>query len=142
MNKQEGSIAANPIYDLGGAAVNITAANAIKGGYSHEVGIDPYDSIAPIPLFPLRPGQADLVGTRVGWLKVLGSTGKKPRKKRACTWVVRCVCGTYSIRTTTAIRNPENQKDACGRCRRISQIKSSYVYHKTGREQFPENFRR
>ena len=125
-------MSANPIYDLGGVAINTTAANAIKGGFSHEVKIDPYDSIAPIKIGTRSPDVPNVIGVQFGRFRVLGSTGRKAGKGGA-TWVVRCSCGTYSVRTTKAIRNPKNSKDACGRCRHIAFVKASYVFHKTGK---------
>lgn len=141
MKRADAKIQANPVYDLGGAPVNITAANALKGGYTHDVRLDPWDSVAPIPTGQPMPGTPDMLGIQFGRFRVVGHTGKKAPRRGTSMWVVRCSCGTYSVRKTTAIRNPSNSKDACGRCRHISQIKARYVYLKTGRNVQAEDFR-
>ena len=53
----------------------------------------------------------DLTGARQGKLTVVGfSEGLKAR------WVVKCECGFYEIRTTQAIKNPNNGNDCCSEC--------------------------
>ena len=54
----------------------------------------------------------DLTGTQQGRLVVLG-LAEEPKVR----WVVRCTCGFYETRTTQAIKNPNNNKDACSECK-------------------------
>jgi hypothetical protein len=73
---------------------------------------------APPAMVAVPPAVAGLVGVKVGRLTVLGLRPTKPTGKRPASWVVRCVCGTYTTRTARAIKNPANVNDMCARCDR------------------------
>lgn len=55
----------------------------------------------------------DLTGHRQGRFSVVGfAAGVKAR------WVVKCDCGFFEIRSTQALKNPNNGKDCCSECRK------------------------
>lgn len=57
----------------------------------------------------------DLVGIRKGKLIVLGVSDVDTKIR----WVCKCVCGTYTIRSTKAINSDRNIDDCCQSCKRI-----------------------
>ena len=64
----------------------------------------------------------DLSGYKYGRLTVIGYCGKagktrKQRQKKTGRWLVRCACGNYEIRHTTALNNIDNKNDCCVICR-------------------------
>lgn len=71
------------------------------------------------------PDWRDLPGKKFGRFAVLGLAAEYNPKKGA-RWVVRCSCGSYEIRATKAIRNPENSQDCCKKCRHLIYIKKEY----------------
>lgn len=83
-------------------------------------------SDTPLPTGRYRgPASWDMTGNRFGLFLVVGAvpgqvvTGFKTR------WVVRCQCGAYEIRTTRAIKNPENAEiDRCAVCRNLVWIRN------------------
>ena len=109
--------------------INATAARVISNGthFNCNKVIQEFESDTPHPLKNLPSKTENLTGKRVGRFTVLGMS--RDLKKR---WVVRCDCGTYSMRRRKAILNPANNMDRCGECLEIIQIKRSYHFEKTG----------
>jgi len=68
-------------------------------------------------LWPKNHSFEDLSGRRFGQLAVLGYYGSDPdvAPSKAAFWVVRCSCGTYTLRTTRTIKKawPDAACDAC-----------------------------
>lgn len=73
--------------------------------------------------------QLDFTGKVCGRFTVVGLHATI--KKR---WVVRCSCGNYELRTTRALRNPNNYGDRCLLCRNMAFHKKDYAFHKQGTE--------
>ena len=102
---------------------------ALSGGihYDHDVGTMGLHSELPLKTRPVRPCEAgqntfvDLTGAKVGWLRVLGIYDGKTHKM--AKWVVRCVCGHYEVRTSKALKNPNNQNDKCYKCRNLEYLR-------------------
>jgi len=71
----------------------------------------------------------DLTGRMVGLLSVLGMARDTNGR-----WVVRCVCGIYSLRNAKAIKNSENTQDRCELCRYKAFLKRDDHFRRTGRD--------
>ena len=89
---------------------------------------DRYFSPVPHPTRPLAWNQQNLAGRTIGTLTVIGLAAWKAANAKATAsqrtrWVCRCLCGWYVIRSTKAIKNPNNAEDACDRCRHLAQLK-------------------
>ena len=120
--------------------VNKTAALVVSKGIHYEMNckIQTPEFIGPpkmIPrhLLPKTPSFIDLTGRQKGRLKVIGLMAEEKGK-----WVVRCVCGTYTIRSSKAIlsieTNPNAMFDACRECMHFAQMKRHEVYRRTGKD--------
>lgn len=71
-----------------------------------------------------------LVGKRCGRLTILGLSNDYKGK-----WVVRCQCGTFTLRNKKVLTNPENMKiDCCENCRHLLYIKRAEHFRRTGKE--------
>lgn len=64
----------------------------------------------------------DLTGRLIGSLTVIGYARSYPR-----AWVVRCSCGSYTLRSSKAIRIPANAGDKCDQCRRRPAVAMAQV---------------
>lgn len=73
------------------------------------------------------PTLVDLRGARFGRMVVIGYAASTKAR-----WVVRCVCGRYSLRTTRAIRNPINTDDCCSSCDYLRVLKKKDFKRRTG----------
>lgn len=96
------------------------AAGVLRGG-AHFVSkkkIQTADQETPHATKPLPRDVPDLRGRVCGWLTVVGLSADVRKK-----WVVRCVCGMYTLRTTKAIRNPANSADKCEQCRQVEFLR-------------------
>lgn len=84
------------------------------------------------------PKEADpshnLIGRRFGKLTVIGyySVGKKAR------WLVRCICGDYEVRSSRAVKNPENNGDCCKICQHTIHLRTKDLYLKVGEKRADE----
>lgn len=111
--------------------VNNLARTVIDGPSEHhdyQVKGHP-DSSNPLPLSPLPSDIENLTGRKCGWLTVVGYHGFKTKCSGRTVihkWVVRCVCGTYSIRKGQSIRRDSNPNQACERCERIQKLRRGY----------------
>lgn len=82
------------------------------------------DSDLPIPTMGRPFEVCDMVGRRVGRFIVVGYHSNNPKKNAGHRWVVRCACGTYSVRGQKALESPANCADACDRCRHVRHMKN------------------
>ncbi|MEY2117100.1 hypothetical protein [Rhodanobacter sp. FW106-PBR-R2A-1-13] len=125
---------ANPIYDTGGRPVNRVAKDVIGGGehYEHvpkgQSNVDQQHAYPTRELAEIPVNLRHLLGYRYGRLTVVGLALVPSR------WVVRCNCGTYSLRTTKAICNPINNIDSCQSCQHKLFLRRREIYQRTGRE--------
>lgn len=74
----------------------------------------------------VKPNELDLTGIQYGAFTVKGLSAEAKGR-----WVVQCNCGTFSVRSAKAIRNPANCEDKCNRCRRYAYLRS-----KTGNAEY------
>lgn len=118
-------------------AVNRTAA-IVTGKGTHYVPnkkIQTHDNPLPIAIRKLQPPECDqpnfidLTGQRVGRFTVLGLALDHKRQ-----WVVRCDCGTYSLRRAKAIKNPDNTQDRCEHCRHLAFLQRNERWRRTGKD--------
>ena len=72
----------------------------------------------------------DRTGMKSGWLTVIGWHGGGVKGGR---WVVRCVCGNYSVRRGHSIDN-DSQEDCCQECADLLHLKRSSYNKRTGKE--------
>lgn len=63
----------------------------------------------------------DFTGFKKGRLLVLGLYNKPKR------WVCKCSCGTYTVRTVSALRNERNDDDCCTVCRNTKYLQNKHV---------------
>lgn len=99
------------------APVNKTAAIVAHGkGENWEAKPGKYNvhSAEPIKTKPMPthdPNFKDLTGIEIGRLKVIGYYGKGGSGKTSrARWIVRCKCGAYELRTSTAIKKYDPEK--------------------------------
>ncbi|WJT09232.1 hypothetical protein [Vibrio harveyi] len=117
------------------APVDRVAARVLRGGenYTPDKKIQTADQKTPIPTKKTPANAPQLTGIRFGRMTVLGfaivQTGKK-----GGSWVVRCDCGTYTLRRTRAIRNPNNDQDRCEECRHLAHLKRTEAHRRTGKD--------
>jgi hypothetical protein len=111
--------------------VNRTAALVVSRGVSWNSKLpleNPYDSETPIPTSFMPRGLKDLRGIVFGRLTVIGYFGRKKKGKGTQArhrWVVKCFCGTYTVRRqTTLIKlRTRNDNDCCDRCKHLDRIR-------------------
>lgn len=63
------------------------------------------------------PDFVDLSGRRVGALFVIGLFVERRETSTGAQWVVKCDCGIYELRSSSALK-PENDTACCKECRR------------------------
>lgn len=103
--------------------VDGNAAGVLRGGYTFVPGksLVSADSAVPLPTKSVPRGTPDLTGVRYGRMTVIGMSERGGRK--GAKWVVRCLCGTYSLRKTYSVKNPLNHDDMCAECNYVEQLK-------------------
>lgn len=75
----------------------------------------------------------NLTGQRKGRFTVVGYYKSTKRAKGSpSTWVVRCDCGMYEVRSGSALRNPMNDKDRCYDCQKLYQLQRNEEYRRLG----------
>jgi hypothetical protein len=119
------------------APIDKAAALARDGSGEHfDIAIpdDMPHSETPLPMKAItrqhtsNPSFADLTGTRMARLRVLGMYAA-PNTKKVGMWVVRCDCGRYTARSAKAIKNyladPEKYEGGgrCWECQRVEILK-------------------
>lgn len=115
-------------------AVNGTAARVIQPGPKGMESGKRFGAVCqpePPEMRPVPTGKPNLLGARVGRFTVVGLSLLEGSGLR---WIVRCVCGWYSLRSTKAVRNTANVLDACERCRHVDYLKRSDFYRQLGPE--------
>lgn len=128
------------IYDGGLVPVDQAAARVIAPGahFTPKCKIHVEEFIAPPPIVPKKqhpraPSFVDLTGKKKGRFTVIGLMASNPRM-----WVVRCVCGTYTMRTTQSIkrvdRNPRANIDACRECMHLAFLRREEQHRRTGKD--------
>lgn len=125
------------IFDMKRQPVNKTA-GLITGRGEHwtpNKRIQTADSDTPLPVRDLRREPSKtvemaraLVGKRCGRLTVIGLSADQNKR-----WVVRCQCGTYTLRSAKAISNPNNKLDCCENCRHLLYLKRNEIFRRTGK---------
>lgn len=117
--------------------INATAAMVVSNGthFNSSKKIQELESDIPHETKKIPFGVEDLTETRFGRFTVKGLFAFKKGR-----WVVRCVCGIYSIRKAKAIKNPLNNIDRCGKCMEQLFIKRRFHYEKTGIDLPLDNF--
>ena len=118
-------------------AVDKNTSMAMSGGVNYtKPTTSPCTSDSKNPILTRQPCSAmlgnpffnDLTGFRRGRLVAIGIAAET--KKR---WVVRCDCGTYSLRSVKAILNQENDQDRCDDCTHLVFQKRSEHHRRTGK---------
>jgi hypothetical protein len=89
------------------------------------------DVALPMRPFTGEPNLPNLTGHVFGTLTVMGLWAHKT-EAGALRWVCRCRCGSYLTRSTKAIRNPQNARDACDKCRHLAYLKKATQWRATG----------
>lgn len=103
------------------------AAVTCKGvSFTCKLQRDSFISKTPLPLKSiarnnsLDPNFKDFTGLKVGSLTVLGLS--RYQKKR---WVVKCICGNYTVRRAKSLSN-DLSSNKCAECQYIDYIKWRY----------------
>ena len=113
-----------------GVPVNLTAAKVTGKG----VAFIPQKNFVIIhsenPLEVVKPekNEKDLTGKKAGKLIVIGKSAKV---SKGATWVVKCVCGRYTVRRSKTINNPDPE-DCCEECRYLDYLKRREEFLKLG----------
>lgn len=120
-------IAASVPVDKAAAAV------ANGKGVHWEAKINPQiahqDTPLPVKQFPGSP-EFDLTGREIGRLKVIGYAKEQSSRH---IWVVRCACGRYEHRRSSAISSLDNKYARCESCMSLRRIKRQEVFTRTGK---------
>jgi len=101
--------------------------------YEFKISDGAVNSFLPLPTRPVgraETGQScfvDLAGTKLGRLTVIGISAEV-----AARWVVRCVCGTYGLRTARAIKAADPGA-CCHQCHVLAVAKRKDVERRTGK---------
>lgn len=126
------------VLDMKRQPVDRVAARVVGKGvdWTPNKRIQTADSETPLPTAIIermnpqaRTVAETVIGRRCGRLTVLGLSAD--RKGR---WVVRCQCGTYTLRTYKAITNPANTVDCCEQCRHLLYLKRAEIHRRTGKD--------
>ena len=119
--------------------INATAARVVSRGEQHEyMANNTVDSALPLPIRDIDtalmecPSFDDLTGKRIGRLVVAGLSIELRR------WVCRCDCGTYTLRTTKALKN--GSAAPCGQCYMLARAKRQEFTRRTGKHAECEDF--
>lgn len=113
--------------------VNKTAALVVSKGFEYqpEKIICRRDQDCPIPTRDISKNIniENLAGLKFGRFTVIGLARDVPKR-----WVVRCSCGTYSIRTAKAIKSEGNYGDRCDKCKHIAYLRKRDIWQSSGLE--------
>lgn len=112
--------------------IDSTASRVTSKGihYESRIKLRGLDRLSPYKTKLVPSDAIDLTGKRRGRFTVIGFSEEhnKPR------WVVRCDCGTYSVRSSKAINNEKNNEDCCDECRNLANIKKREYFARTGKD--------
>ena len=120
--------------------VNKTAALVTSKGTHYEMKVKSQvpeyigpPAMLPRNKLPIAPSLTDLTGRKKGRFTVVGMAAEGKGK-----WVVRCVCGTYTIRSSQSVKsvdkNPLAHFDACRECMNLAYLKREEIYRRTGKD--------
>lgn len=115
--------------------VNRLAARVVGAADSYEFKMSDgaVNSLLPLPTRLISRAEAcqpcftDLTGVKFGRLTVLGISAEVLAR-----WVVRCVCGTYGLRTAKAIKNAAPDA-CCHQCHLPALAKRKDLARRTGK---------
>lgn len=119
------------------APINKTAALVVSKGteFVPMKRVLTMDSPNPIPTigtgrlpYNIAKVVQGYIGKRRGRLVVVGLYSHQPMR-----YVMRCQCGTYTVRKSKTLRNEANY-DMCEHCRHLMQLKRSEHWRRTGRD--------
>lgn len=117
--------------------INKTAALVVSKGteYVPDKKVCTLDSDTPLPVIALgrlphtiAKMVAGYIGKRRGRLVVVGLYSHQPMR-----YVMRCQCGTYTVRKSKTLRNEANY-DMCEQCRHVMHLKRNEYWRRTGKE--------
>ncbi|HBE9078608.1 hypothetical protein [Serratia fonticola] len=120
------------IFDASRQPINRTAALVLGKGFAYQPKkkIQTADQPNPIRVrFEVPPNLKKFIGKKFGRMTVIGLA-----YERRGRWVVRCTCGTYTLRKLKSINNPENRHDCCEQCRQLNYLKCADHFRRTGKE--------
>ena len=127
---------------LTSSPIDSSAASVISSGYKYKPAKKVLTSDSDLPIKfrqPIRqetqnPGFHDLSGFKFGLFTVLGvhDRGHEKAPKTGTNWVVRCICGRFSLRKAKAIKNTNNNTDCCEICRHNSFLRNRSLYKNGG----------
>lgn len=120
--------------------VNKTAALVTSKGTHYEMKVKSQvqEYVGPPAMIPRHKLPSalsfiDLTGRKKGRFTVIGMAVEGRGK-----WVVRCVCGTYTTRSSRSIKsaetNPSAHLDACRECMNLAYLKREEIYRRTGKD--------
>lgn len=111
--------------------INKTAALVVSKGFEYSPAkvVLTRDQGSPIKTRALPLDAEALTGKRFGRFTVIGLA-----KDTNSRWVVRCDCGTYTLRTAKAVKNKENTQDRCEHCRHLAHLKRGDYNRRTGKD--------
>lgn len=116
------------------APIDKKAAVVTGKGIDYIPDIKIFDSELPLPVCRNIPKWiVNLTGKKFGKLTVIGLAVIEEKKLNGSKWVVRCVCGRYSMRKARAINNENNKLDCCKECEKLMSLKRSEYYRKYGK---------
>lgn len=107
--------------------INKTAAIVVSKGenYIPNKKITNIDSDFPIPTKKVPIQAENMIGRTQGRLTVIGFA-----KDFNGRWVVRCLCGRYTVRSKKALMNQSNTHDCCEHCRHFNFLKKEHTRKK------------
>lgn len=114
--------------------LNITAALVTKQS-NEDIINKKYPALHsenPIKTKKISKKYEDITGFKFGRFTVMGLF--KHKNNVFSTWVCRCICGNYEIRSKKSIKNPENFGDRCHECRNLAYVKKRDIWRRTGKE--------
>lgn len=70
------------------------------------------------------PDEHNLIDKKSGWLTVIGYYASGRTGDNGARWICRCVCGSYSIFSTSALKRdrPKNDPLKCARCMHHNRV--------------------
>lgn len=115
--------------------VDRMAARVVGAGTSFEFRVSDGAVNSFLPLPTRKPSRAetaqgcfvDLTGSKFGRLTVIGISAEVLAR-----WVVRCVCGTYGLRTAKAVKKGDAEA-CCHQCHLLAVAKRKDLIRRTGK---------
>jgi hypothetical protein len=81
----------------------------------------PHWDTPPLPEKPMPGGTPDLSGMKVGRMVVVRF--HRTHHKRGAQWLVRCSCGAYELRQTSAVKKTDDPDHCCYACQRVNNLR-------------------